>query len=124
MLERQTMAWDMTETAEVIGSDKVTGTTVYSTSGEKMGSIERLMIEKTSGRVSYAVLSFGGFLGIGHDHYPVPWRTLNYDKTLGGYRTSLPKEKLKEAPKHAPDGHWDWQDPKKASAIEDYYKEH
>jgi sporulation protein YlmC with PRC-barrel domain len=118
------MAWEMTETADVIGSDKVQGTNVYSTDGEKMGSIERLMIEKTSGKVSYAVLSFGGILGVGHEHYPVPWRTLSYDKTVEGYRTTLPKEKLLEAPKHAPDGHWTWEDPQGVRAIEDYWKEH
>ncbi len=118
------MAWEMTETADVIGSDKVQGTVVYSSGGEKMGSLERLMIEKTSSKVSYAVVSFGGFLGIGHDHYPVPWRTLQYDKALKGYRTTLPKEKLKEAPSHAPDGHWDWEDPKHAQKVEEFYKEH
>jgi len=116
------MAWDMTETADVVASDKVSGTAVYATDGEKMGSIERLMIEKASGKVSYAVLSFGGFLGLGHDHYPIPWRTLSYDTSLGGYRTTVPKEKLSEAPKYAPDGHWSWEDPEKGQkAIDQYY---
>jgi hypothetical protein len=57
------------ETISLIGSDKVQGTTVYGADGEKIGAIERVMIEKVSGKVSYAVLSFGGFLGIGDDHY-------------------------------------------------------
>ncbi len=116
------MAWAMTEPADVIASDKVAGTNVYATDGTKLGAIERLMIEKTSGRVSYAVLSFGGLFGLGHDHYPVPWRTLTYDKSLGGYRTTLPKEKLKAAPKHAPDGHWSFEDPQRGmKAVEDYF---
>ena len=58
------------ETISLIGSDKVQGTAVYGADGEKIGSIERVMIEKVSGKVSYAVLSFGGFLGIGDDYYP------------------------------------------------------
>ena len=65
------------ETASLIGSDKVEGTNVYRSNGDKIGSIERIMIDKQSGKVAYAVMSFGGFLGIGHDHYPVPWSLLD-----------------------------------------------
>ena len=73
------------ETGSLIGSDKVEGTAVYGANETKIGSIERVMIDKKSGRVSYAVLSFGGFLGIGDDHYPLPWQSLKYDTGLGGY---------------------------------------
>jgi len=73
------MATDERETAGLIGSDKVEGTAVFGADGNKIGSIERVMIEKVGGRVSYAVLSFGGFLGIGDDHYPLPWQSLKYD---------------------------------------------
>ena len=59
------MATEARETAGLIGSDKVEGTNVYGATGEKIGSIERVMIDKRSGHVAYAVLSFGGFLGIG-----------------------------------------------------------
>lgn len=79
------------ETGTLIGSDKVEGTAVYGSDKEKIGSIERVMIDKMSGKVSYAVLSFGGFLGIGHDHYPLPWNSLKYDTNLGGYITGTPK---------------------------------
>src|SRR5207249_9128389 len=60
------------ETHDLIGSDKVEGTAVYRSNGEKVGKIERIMLEKVSGKVAYAVMSFGGVLGLGHDHYPVP----------------------------------------------------
>jgi len=123
MKEEVGMAWEMTETAEVIGSDKVQGTSVFSATGEKMGEIERLMIEKTSGRVSYAVLSFGGIFGLGKDHYPIPWRMLDYDTELHGYRTTLPIEKIKEAPSHAADYHWAWENPDRARGVEDYYRD-
>jgi len=85
------MATDARETAALIGSDKVEGTAVYDAHGEHMGSIARVMIEKRSGQVAYAVLSFGGFLGIGSDYYPVPWTALTYDTALGGYRTNARK---------------------------------
>src|ERR1700731_3845523 len=76
--EERTMAMDEKETGNLIGSDKVEGTAVYGADDSKIGSIERVMIDKTSGRVSYAVLGFGGFLGIGNDHYPLPWQSLKY----------------------------------------------
>ena len=83
------MATETRETGSLIGSDKVEGTAVYGANDTKIGSIERVMIDKKSGRVSYAVLSFGGFLGIGDDHYPLPWQSLKYDTGLGGYRTGI-----------------------------------
>jgi PRC-barrel domain len=78
------MATEARETAGLIGSDKVEGTYVYDAHGQHIGSIERVMIEKRSGQVAYAVLSFGGFLGIGSDYYPIPWASLSYDTSLGG----------------------------------------
>ena len=79
------MAMDEKEVGNLIGSDKVEGTAVYGSDERKIGSIERVMIDKQSGRVSYAVLGFGGFLGVGNDHYPLPWQSLKYDTELGGY---------------------------------------
>ena len=85
---------DADETVSLIGSDKVQGTAVYGPDGEKIGSIERVMIEKVSGRVSYAVLSFGGFLGIGDDYYPLPWPSLKYNVELGGYQTMITDDQV------------------------------
>jgi hypothetical protein len=93
------MATEARETAGLIGSDKVEGTAVYDAKGDHIGSIERVMIEKRSGQVSYAVLQFGGFLGIGSDYYPIPWQSLTYDTSLGGYRTNITEAQLKGAPK-------------------------
>jgi PRC-barrel domain len=97
------MATEAWETAGLIGSDKVEGTPVYDAKGEKIGSIERVMIDKRSGQVAYAVLRFGGFLGIGSDYYPIPWASLNYDTSLGGYRLDITEEQLKGAPKYEGD---------------------
>ena len=85
------MATEARETGSLIGSDKVEGTAVYGANDTKIGSIERVMIDKKSGRVSYAVLSFGGFLGIGDDHYPLPWQSLKYDPTSAAIAPALPK---------------------------------
>jgi PRC-barrel domain len=72
------------ETVDLISADKVEGTSVYSREGEKLGSIYGLMIDKFSGRVIYAVMSFGGFLGIGDRYHPLPWSVLTYDPGQGG----------------------------------------
>jgi hypothetical protein len=109
------------ETISLIGSDKVQGTAVYGADGQKIGSIERVMIEKISGKVSYAVLSFGGFLGIGDDHYPLPWPSLKYNVELGGYQTLIPVERIAGAPKYARSGTWDWESPERARSVDDYY---
>src|SRR5919106_5360684 len=82
----------------LIESDRVEGTTVYDPNGNNVGSIKRLMIEKLSGRVAYAVLSFGGFLGIGEEEHAVPWNKLTYDTNLGGYRTDVTENQLRGAP--------------------------
>ena len=113
-------ATEARETADLIGSDKVEGTTVYDAKGEKMGSIARVMIEKRSGQVAYAVLRFGGFLGIGSDYYPIPWASLNYDTSLGGYRTNITEQQLKGAPKYQGDS-WNWEDYERRRNVSDYY---
>jgi hypothetical protein len=118
---RIAMATETRETGTLIGSDKVEGTAVYGADQTKIGSIERVMIDKQTGRVSYAVLSFGGFLGIGDDHYPLPWQSLKYDTSLGGYITGVTERQLQGAPKYTNDNNWNWSDPARARAVNDYY---
>lgn len=93
-------AKDMTAptAGHLIAGGKVSGTDVYSLEGEHIGSIEDVMLDKSSGRVAYAVLSFGGFLGLGTRHFPLPWEMLRYDTTLGGYVVKIDKAKLEGAP--------------------------
>lgn len=86
------------ETSRLISSDKVGGTSVYSTSGEKLGSVDHLMIGKRSGRVEYAVMSFGGFLGMGEKYHPLPWDALDYDTDRDGYVVDTNREQLEKAP--------------------------
>ncbi|MHC2331613.1 PRC-barrel domain-containing protein [Bradyrhizobium sp. USDA 4454] len=96
------------ETGNLIASDKVEGTAVYGADQQKIGSVERVMIDKVSGKVAYAVLSYGGFLGMGDDHYPTPWSSLTYDTNLGGYRTNITKDQLDKAPRYTNDNDWSW----------------
>ncbi|UZE49230.1 PRC-barrel domain-containing protein [Rhodopseudomonas sp. P2A-2r] len=113
------MTTEARETVSLIGSDKVEGTAVYGPDGERIGTIERVMIEKVSGRVSYAVLSFGGFLGIGDDFYPLPWPSLKYNVDLGGYQTMVTTDQLNDAPKHRRADDWNWG--RGTADIDDYY---
>jgi PRC-barrel domain len=115
------MAMDTRETGNLIGSDKVEGTAVFGADAQKIGTIERVMIDKISGRVSYAVLGFGGFLGIGNDHYPLPWQSLKYDTRLGGYVTGVTESQLRGAPKFGNDNDWNWADAARNRAVNDYY---
>ena len=84
-----------------ISSSKVAGTAVYNANGDKLGSIDDLIIDKLSGQVRYAALEFGGFLGMGTDRYPIPWSMLKYDTRLEGYVVPLQKEQLEKAPRYA-----------------------
>jgi sporulation protein YlmC with PRC-barrel domain len=112
---------DRRETVSLISSDKVAGTAVYGTDDQKIGSIQRVMIDKISGKVSYAVVSFGGFLGIGEDYFPVPWPTLKYDTRLGGYRLGVTEDQLKGAPRYGQLDSWDWSDAKRRQQVSDYW---
>ncbi len=95
-----TTAIDTDETHALIAADKVRGTSVYDQDGDKIGSVDSVMINKVSGKVAYAVMSFGGFLGIGERFHPLPWDALRYDTELGGYRVNQSADKLRDAPNY------------------------
>lgn len=106
--------------SSVISSDKVHGTNVFNPNGEKLGSIDSLMIDKLSGQVRYAVMEFGGFLGMGSDVYPLPWESLKYDTDFGGYVVSLSKDQLEAAPRYERDRSPDYSDAY-GRQVNDYY---
>ena len=116
-----TMTDNRRETVSLIGSDKVEGTAVYGADNSKIGKVERIMIDKISGKVAYAVLTFGGFMGIGEDYYPLPWSQLKYDTGLGGYVTGITLKQLEGAPKYSNDNAWNWSDTGRTKSINDYY---
>src|ERR1700730_3390915 len=88
---------------QLISSEDVEGTNVYDMKGTKIGDIDHLMIDKISGRVTYAVMSFGGFLELSHSHYQAPWGTLKYDTSLSGDVTGITEKQLKDAPAFSDD---------------------
>lgn len=102
----------------LISSEDVEGTAVYNRNGEKIGEIDHLMINKVSGHVTYAVMSFGGFLSLGHSHYPLPWSALSYNPKLEGYETSITESQLKDAPEFSDDS-WESRDWEKR--VHDHY---
>jgi hypothetical protein len=82
----------------IVESDRVEGTAVFGESGNQVGTIKRLLIEKVSGRVIYVDVTFGGFLGLGAHHHTIPWDKLTYDTRLHGYRTDITEEQVRGAP--------------------------
>ncbi len=108
------------EASTLISSDKVEGTAVYNREGEKLGSIHTLMIDKMSGKVAYAVMSFGGFLGIGERYHALPWEALDYDVDQGGYIVDVDTEKLKSGPTFGADED-PWLDPDYPVGVRKYY---
>ncbi|WP_188055078.1 PRC-barrel domain-containing protein [Sphingosinithalassobacter sp. CS137] len=91
---------DTRETNRIIASDKVEGTAVYNPEGDRLGTVERFMVDKKSGQAEYAVMSFGGLFGIGDRHYPLPWQALTYDIDKNGYVVNVTKEQLEGAPNY------------------------
>jgi sporulation protein YlmC with PRC-barrel domain len=89
------------ETRTLIAASKVEGTAVYNRQGESLGSVYDVMIDRRSGDVAYAVMSFGGFLGLGQSYHPIPWDMLDYDERQSGYVVDLDKETLENAPNYA-----------------------
>ncbi len=110
------------ESGSLIAASKVEGTTVMNPSGEKLGEIENVVIDKLTGRVVCAVMSFGGFLGIGDRHHPLPRGILKYDTNLDGYVANLDKRTLEAAPNYVVDERVDWADRNWATRVHDYCK--
>jgi hypothetical protein len=109
------------ETDRLIASDKVEGTAVYNHQNEHLGAVHNFMVDKTTGRVAYAVMSFGGFLGMGHSYHPLPWRVLNYSTEKGGFVVDLSRERLEKAPTYKEEELPNWSDRAYGDRIDEYY---
>jgi len=84
--------------SRVLSASTLSGDDVYNKKGEKLGSIKELMLDIESGRVCYAVLSFGGFLSLGEKLFAVPWSALKVDTENKRFVMDAAEERLKNAP--------------------------
>ncbi len=109
------------ETSRLISSEKVDGTAVYNRNGDRLGTVDHMMIDKFTGQVEYAVMSFGGFLGIGESYNPVPWKSLTYDVNLGGYVLDAGRTRLESAPRFRSTVRPDWSDRSYTDKVDDYW---
>jgi sporulation protein YlmC with PRC-barrel domain len=110
-----------TETSTLISASKVSGASVYNRTGESIGQIHDVMVDKVSGKVAYAILSFGGFLGMGESYHPLPWSLLRYDPGMTGYVVNLSKEKLQSGPSYATDADPGWGNRAYDEKVHGYY---
>ena len=104
-----------------ISSEDIQGTEVYGAGAKNIGEVDHLIIDKVSGRVAYAVMSFGGFLGMGDNYYPLPWSVLTYNPDLDGYEVNLSEQQLKNAPKYFLHDNWDWSDRARIQQVSHFY---
>jgi sporulation protein YlmC with PRC-barrel domain len=111
----------VSENTSLIAASKVNGTYVYNRARENLGTIYDVMIDKVSGKVQYAIMSFGGFLGMGDSYHPLPWNQLKYDVDKGGYRVNLDKRQLENAPSFTSTASPNWDDRSYGNRINDYY---
>jgi sporulation protein YlmC with PRC-barrel domain len=107
------------ETPTMIAASKVSGARVCNPTGESLGSIHDVMLDKRSGHVTYAVMSFGGFLGIGEKYHPLPWHQLTYNEAYDAYVVNLDKRMLEAAPSYGTSEVFDWSSNRRN--IDDYY---
>jgi hypothetical protein len=105
----------------LIAASQVNGTAVYNTTGEKLGVVHDVLLDRQSGQARFAIMGFGGFLGIGSRHHPLPWHTLAYDEMLGGYVVDLDRTVLEGAPSYDPEDISAWEDPTYGRQLYDYY---
>jgi len=82
----------------LMGADTLLGNDVYNRDGESLGDIKEFMIDMASGKIAYAVLSFGGLLGMGDKLFAVPWAALKLDTANKRFTLGVPKDVLKDAP--------------------------
>ena len=108
----------------LIAAKQVQGTSVFGATLDKIGAIEDVMIDKASGRIAYAILSFGGFLGIGDRYFPVPWEKLTYNTELGGYVTDIGRDVLEGAPSYSDRAAGPWHDDAWGQDVYSYYGTH
>jgi sporulation protein YlmC with PRC-barrel domain len=108
----------------VMSASTLTGDKVVNAAGEDLGKIQDIMIDTPTGRIGYAVLSFGGFLGMGDKLFAIPWDRLSLDEANKRFVLNIDKAKLEKAPGFDKDNWPDMADPSWGSRIYSYYGSH
>ena len=109
------------DASRLIAAGALHGTPVYNRAGERLGSLHDVMLDPVSGKAEYAIMSFGGFLGIGSRHHPLPWASLAYDASRGAYVVDVDRATLEGAPSYDPEDISAWEDPTYGRQLYDYY---
>lgn len=104
-----------------IRASTVKGTDVYNAEGERLGHIDDIILAKQSGKATFAVMSFGSFLGMGGEYHPLPWESLHYDRDRGGYVVNVSREQLEKAPHYRTEQEPDWNDTRWSDNVTRHY---
>ena len=106
---------------EIMDADTLQGDNVVNSAGEDLGEIKAIMLDVAAGKIAYAVLSFGGFLGMGNKLFAVPWSALTMDAEEKRFILDVPKERLENAPGFDENRWPSMADPTWATELHDYY---
>lgn len=109
-------------TRNVVRSGEITGVDVKNSADESLGEIAEVVIDKASGRVSYLVLDFGGFLGFGNKYFAMPWHLFTYDNNNDCFILNVDKQRLKDAPGFDKDKWPDFFSPEFKSSMTNFYQ--
>jgi|SRR5690242_11975942 sporulation protein YlmC with PRC-barrel domain len=121
-LDKSEASSDEAPSPRLMRADKLIGENVYNLEGIELGDIKDIMLDVNAGTIAYAVLSFGGFLGIADKLFAVPWKALKPDHVYKRFLLDTDKERLESAPGFDKD-HWpDMADPMWQNKVHSYYE--
>jgi sporulation protein YlmC with PRC-barrel domain len=106
----------------VLAASTLSGNSVHNAAGDNLGKVDEIMIDIPAGRVAYAVISFGGFLGLGDKLFAVPWSALKVDEDEKCFVLNADKRSMEKAPGFDKDDWPDMSDPEWESEISNYYR--
>lgn len=112
---------DQHSSQRVVSAGTITGEQVRNPSGEDLGKIEEIVLDADSGQIAYAVLSFGGFLGMGDKLFAIPWQSLSFNDEADDFVLNVDREVLKDAPGFDKDNWPDFADRTWGSSIHSHY---
>ena len=112
---------DGTVSRDNVRVSDVLGASIYNLGGEPIGRVGDIVIERTDGKIKYAILSFGSYFGSGHDYFPMPWTELKYNQYLDGFVIDVTRQLLENAPRYTAGNDPDWNSQAYEETIQNYY---